>query len=140
MIYEFEVEGDINGKGRPRVNTYTGHTYTPSKTKEYEDYIKQNFKIKYPRYIPFEGRVSVKIVAYFKIPKNTPKKSEELMHSGSISPTKKPDIDNIVKIVLDGLNKMAFVDDNQITKLEVEKKYIEDKFDKEKVYIKIEEY
>ena len=28
MIYEFEVEGDINGKGRPRVNTYTGHAYT----------------------------------------------------------------------------------------------------------------
>ena len=34
------------------------------------------------------------------------------------------------------MNKFAFKDDNQITKLEVEKKYsIEDK-----VYVKIEEY
>ena len=140
MIYEFEVEGDIMGKGRPRVNTYTGHTYTPSKTKEYEDYIKQNFKIKYPKYEPFTGRVSVTIIAYFKIPKNTSKKNETLMYNGTISPTKKPDIDNIVKIILDGLNKMAFADDNQITKLDVEKKYVKNEADKEKVYIKIEEY
>ena len=140
MIYEFEVEGDIIGKGRPRVNTYTGHAYTPAKTKDYEDFVKQNFKIKYPKYEPFTGRVSVTIIAYFKIPKNTPKKTEELMHNGTISPTKKPDIDNIVKIILDGLNKMAFADDNQITKLEVEKKYIENKSDKERVCIKVEEY
>ena len=55
---------------------------------------------------------------------------------GDFSPTKKPDIDNIVKIVLDALNKMAFKDDNQITKLEVEKVYSE----KEKIFIRIEEY
>ena len=53
-----------------------------------------------------------------------------------INTTKKPDIDNIVKIVLDSMNRIAFKDDNQITKLEVEKKYgIEDK-----IQIKIEEY
>ena len=140
MIFEFEVEGEIIGKGRPRVNTYTGHTYTPTKTKDYEEYVKQNFKIKYPNFEPIKNRVSVKIIAYFKIPQNTTKKNEELMYEGIISPTKKPDIDNIVKIILDGLNKMAFADDNQITKLEVEKKYVENKIEKEKVYIKIEEY
>ena len=54
----------------------------------------------------------------------------------NISPTKKTDIDNVVKIVLDSMNKFAFKDDTQITKLEIEKKYgIE-----EKIYIKIEEY
>ena len=140
MIFEFEVEGEIIGKGRPRVNTYTGHTYTPTKTKDYEEYVKQNFKIKYPNFEPIKNRVSVKIIAYFKIPQNTTKKNEELMYEGIISPTKKPDIDNIVKIILDGLNKMAFADDNQITKLEVEKKYVENKIEKEKVYNKIEEY
>ena len=55
---------------------------------------------------------------------------------GNISPTKKPDIDNIVKIVLDALNKYVFEDDNQITKLDVEKVYAEE----EKVYVAIEEY
>ena len=136
MVYEFEVIGDIKGKARPRVNTYTCKAYTPTNTKDYEMLIKQYFKIKYPKYIPLENRVSVKIVAYFKIPKNTSKKNAENMLKGSISPTKKPDIDNIVKIILDALNKMAFKDDNQITKLEIEKIYGEE----EKILVKVEEY
>ena len=75
-------------------------------------------------------------MAYFSIPKTTKKSEISLMLDNQISPTKKPDIDNIVKIVLDSMNRIAFKDDNQITKLEVEKKYgIEDK-----IQIKIEEY
>lgn len=136
MIYEFEVIGDIKGKARPRVNTYTNRAYTPTNTKDYEMLIKQYFKIKYPKYVPLENRVSVKILAQFKIPKNTSKKSTENMLNGNISPTKKPDIDNIVKIILDALNTMAFKDDNQITKLEVEKIYGE----QEKILVKVEEY
>lgn len=135
-VYEFEVIGDIKGKARPRVNTYTCKAYTPTDTKDYENLIKQYFKIKYPRYETLEGRIFVKISAYFKIPKNTSKKNTEKMLEGDFSPTKKPDIDNIVKIVLDALNKMAFKDDNQITKLEVEKFYSE----KEKIFVRIEEY
>ena len=136
MIYEFEVFGDIKGKARPRINTYTCQVYTPTNTKDYEDLIKQYFKIKYPKYVPIENRVFVKIIAYFKIPKTTTKKDKELIQEGKLSPTKKPDIDNIVKVILDALNKMAFKDDNQITKLEVEKVYGTE----EKILVKIEEY
>lgn len=135
-MYEFEVIGEIKGKARPRVNTYTCQVYTPTSTKDYENLIKQYFQIKYPRYVPFENRVSVTIKAYFKVPKTTTKKDKALIEEGKLSPTKKPDIDNVVKIVLDALNKMAFKDDNQITKLQVEKFYGEE----EKIYIKIEEY
>ena len=135
-MFEFEVIGGIKGKARPRVNTYTCKAYTPENTKDYEMLIKQYFKIKYPRYVPLENRVSVKIVAQFKIPKTTTKKDRALIEEGKLSPTKKPDIDNIVKIILDALNKMAFKDDNQITKLDVEKVYGEE----EKVYIRVEEY
>lgn len=136
MIYEFEVIGEIKGKARPRLNTYTGNIYTDSNTKNYENLIKQYFKVKYPRYVPFENRVKVKIIIYLKIPQNTTKKNRKLIEEGLLSPTKKPDIDNVVKIVLDALNKMAFNDDNQITQLEVEKTYSEE----EKLYIKLEEY
>ena len=58
------------------------------------------------------------------------------MLENKISPTKKPDIDNIVKIILDALNKMAFKDDSQITKIQVEKLYAEE----EKIKINLEEY
>jgi Holliday junction resolvase RusA-like endonuclease len=135
-MYEFEVIGPIKGKARPRVNTYTGMAYTPNDTKDYELLIKQYFKIKYPRAVPLEGRLCVKITAFFKVLKSTSKKDAEKMLLGEISPTKKPDIDNITKVVLDALNKVAFKDDNQITKIEVEKKYSEE----ERVLIQITEY
>ena len=136
MIYEFEVPGKVIGKGRPRLNSYTGVVYTPTKTKDYESLVEQYFLLKYPRFKTLEGRIKVSIIAYFSIPKTTKKSDINEMLENNISPTKKPDIDNIVKSILDSMNKFAFKDDNQITKLEVEKKYsLEDK-----VYVKIEEY
>ena len=136
MTYEFEVPGKVIGKGRPRLNSYTGVVYTPTKTKDYETLVEQYFLLKYPRFKALEGRIKVNIIAYFSIPKTTKKSDINEMLENNISPTKKPDIDNIVKAILDSMNKFAFKDDNQITKLEVEKKYaLEDK-----VHIKIEEY
>ena len=136
MVYEFEVEGKIVGKERPRVNLYNGIVYTPNKTKDYENYIRECFAIKYPNYVPLEGRVSITIIAYRKIPTNTNKATKEKMLSGDLSPTIKPDVDNITKSVLDAMNKIAFLDDNQVCKTLVEKKYSVE----EKLYIKIEDY
>lgn len=136
MKYEFKVEGQITGKARPRLNTYTGSVYTPTKTKEYEYFIKQCFKLAYPKHQILTGRVSVSIVAKFEVPKSASKSLKEKMLSGSVSPTKKPDIDNVVKIALDAMNKFVFKDDNQITKLNVEKVYA----DKEEMIISVEEY
>lgn len=136
MIYEFEIPGKITGKGRPRVNTNTAIAYTPAKTKDYEELIKQYFILKYRKIQPLEGRLSVTVKAYFGIPKSTSKTNKEEMLQGNMSPVKKPDIDNIAKIILDALNKLAFNDDNQITKLIIEKEYAEE----EKVYVRIEQY
>lgn len=136
MKYEFIVPGKITGKGRPRVNTTTAIAYTPSRTKEYEELIKQYFIIKYRAIKPLEGRLSITIKAHFSIPKNTSKLKMKEMMNNTISPVKKPDIDNIAKIVLDALNKLAFNDDNQITKLNIEKIYSKD----ELIEILIEEY
>lgn len=137
MIYEFEVPSKIIGKGRPRLNTYTGAVYTPTRTKDYETLIEQYFIMKYPRYKTIEGRAKVCIKAYFEIPKSVNKTQKVNMLQNTISPTKKPDIDNIVKAVLDAMNKFAFKDDTQIVKLEVEKLYTEQE---EKLVIQIEEF
>ncbi len=136
MFYEFEVPGKITGKGRPRVNTETAIAYTPTRTKDYENLIKQYFIIKHRGVEPLDGRIDMTIRAYIAVPKSVSKKEKLEMLEGNISPTKKPDIDNIAKIVLDALNKLAFKDDNQITKLNIEKVYSEE----EKIYIKIEKY
>ena len=135
-MYEFEVEGTIVGKQRPRVNMYTGNVYTPNKTKDYEEWIKQSFFIKYPKFDIITNRVKIEIIAYLKIPKSTSKKMAEKMLDDEISPLKKPDIDNIAKVVLDAINNYVIKDDIQVSKMRVEKKYSEN----EKLIIKIEEY
>jgi len=137
MIYEFEVNGKVVGKGRPRVNSYTGNIYTPNNTKAYEELIKEYFLVSNKGFTNIiSNRVSIRIIAYLKVPKSAKKDEVQKMLSNEISPLKKPDIDNIVKVVLDALNKFVINDDIQVSKIEAEKRYALD----EKLYIKIEEY
>ena len=136
MKYEFEVIGEVVGKERPRVNMYTGCVYTPGKTKDYEFLIQQYFKMKYPNYHTLEERVAIEIIAYLKIPKSTSKVKKQDMLDNKISPTKKPDVDNIAKVILDAMNKFVFKDDNQVAKISVEKRYGEE----EKIEVLVEEY
>lgn len=136
MMYEFEMIGEPVGKARPRMNTRTGKAYTPTNTKLYEYSLRQWFIREYPYFKPIETKVKVTIIAYFGIPKSTSKKKVAEMLAGNISPTKKPDADNIIKIVLDAMNNFAFKDDTQVTKLEIEKKYD----NTPRIYIKVEEY
>ena len=132
MKYQFEVPGKIVGKERPRVNMYTGRVYT----KDYEFLVQQYFKMKYPRYEMLEGRLSINIIAYLKIPKSTSKAKVEEMLENKISPTKKPDVDNIAKSILDAMNNFVFKDDNQVSKINVEKRFALE----EKAVIEVEEY
>jgi len=137
--YEFEVLGEIKGKERPRYNPCNYNSkkpYTPPKTKYFEYEIKFQFTNKYPEYKPLEGRIRATIVSQFQVPKSTSKIKTKEMLEERISPTKKPDIDNITKIVLDALNKIAYKDDTQVTELMVQKVY----GTQEKTYVKIEEY
>lgn len=136
MIYKFEVPGKIHGKERPRLNRYSGAIYTPRTTKNYEELIKENFLEKYPNFKIIEGRIKIKIIVYFSIPKSTRKRDINDMLENNISPVKRPDIDNIVKVILDSLTKVAFKDDIQVTKLYVEKKYCKE----DKLYIFIKQY
>ena len=45
------------------------------------------------------------------------------MLTGNLRPTKKPDLDNVAKIILDSLNKIAYDDDSQIVDLHIRKYY-----------------
>ena len=135
-IYELEIQETITGKQRPRMNTYTGRAYTPNKTKNYEYLVRQLFVYKYPKFEPIVGRVKLSIIAYFELPKSISKQKEAEMLAGIISPTKRPDIDNITKIILDALNKFAYKDDAQIIEATIIKKYARTP----RVLVKIEEF
>ena len=62
------------------------------------------------RNLPLE----ISIFALFPIPKYVSRKTKELMLNGRLFPTKKPDADNIIKVILDALNGVAYRDDVQI--------------------------
>ena len=120
----FTVYGEPRGKGRPRFNK-NGHTYTPADTAKYERMVRAMFLSRYPRaeQIGKDIPVRAKINAYYKIPDSAGKGKKQLMKAGLIRPTKKPDTDNIAKILLDALNGYAYHDDAQVVELEVKKLY-----------------
>lgn len=118
------VEGKIKGKARPRFSTKTGRAFTPGDTVNYENWVRICYREQYGRQL--EGSIKAKIVAYYKIPKSYTKKRVQAIREGLEQPHKKPDSDNIAKIILDSLNKIAYDDDSQITELTVIKKYTED--------------
>ena len=62
-------------------------------------------------------------MAYFKIPASASKAAKARMLEDRLRPTKKPDVDNIIKIVLDALNNTAWHDDAQVTDVICEKHY-----------------
>lgn len=105
----FTIYGKPQGKARPRFSN--GHAYTPKQTTDYEKQIKNAFRAAGGQMIESEG-VIIEIDVYYKKTAADKKKT---------SPTKKPDIDNICKIVLDGLNGVAYPDDKQVISLSANK-------------------
>ena len=119
-MIKLTIPGEPCAKQRPRLGK--GYTYTPQKTVNYETlvrelYILQNFRQK------LEGELVMTVRAYFTIPKSASKKKAADMVAGRIRPTKRPDWDNVGKIISDALNGLAYHDDSQIVSATVEKWY-----------------
>ena len=119
MIGMIGIEGNPFGKERPKF--YNGHAVTPEKTKAYEKKVKRLWNEEVGH--TFHGAVQVGIIAVHKIPKSAPKSARRMMLEGERRPGIKPDIDNIAKAVLDGLNGAAFDDDKQVASLTIDKVY-----------------
>ena len=123
MKYEFEIYDKAIGKARPRFDSRTGRVYIPTTTKKFEEEVKWAFTSKYNIELePSEKPFKSKITAIFEPPKSiSKKKMEELLLSEVY--TKKPDSDNIAKIILDSLNGLVYKDDAQVCILLALKKY-----------------
>ena len=120
MKISFTVEGLPVGKGRPRF-TQNGHTYTPNKTKAYEEYVRTSWRTQSGMTIAADTPVTAYIDGYFPIPKHLSKKRHAEL-SGTAY-TKKCDADNLAKSILDALNGYAYDDDSRISRLIVTKTY-----------------
>lgn len=135
MMCDFEIEGKPVGKGRPRFRRMGNfvQTYTPTATADYEKLVRLRFQNAGGAIT--DKPVRVDITAFFAPPKSIRKREKAEMLANRILPMKKPDVDNIAKIMLDALNKIAYVDDAQVIELSVIKRYA----DEAKVIVHIEE-
>lgn len=122
MEISFVVYGEPRGKARPRV-TRNG-TYTPDATVVYEELVRARYReaAQGRKFNPDE-EIEIDIKACYNMPKSASSRVRNAMLNGKIQPKKKPDIDNIIKIICDALNGIAYRDDAQVVKVTCVKEY-----------------
>lgn len=112
----FSVPGAPVGKARARNGN--GWHYTPKRTREYEQLVFSCFKGAYPCFktIPAGTPVAVSITAYYPIAKSDSKKVRYERLLGKRLPSVRPDIDNVIKAILDALQGEdgAYTNDSQV--------------------------
>ena len=119
-MIKLTIPGPPCAKQRPRV--YGRHAVTPEKTVNYETLVKQLYIVEYHGK-QLEGPLQMTVKTYFEIPKSASARKAADMQNRAIRPTKKPDWDNLGKIISDALNGLAYHDDSQIVTATVEKWY-----------------
>jgi Holliday junction resolvase RusA-like endonuclease len=107
------IPGQPKGKGRPRA-TRKGHLYTPAETRTREGVVASLTMDAMRGRAPLVGPVAMDIRVVVGVPASWPKKRQAEALVGVVLPTGKPDLDNVVKLVLDGMNGIAFADDAQV--------------------------
>lgn len=135
----FTIPGEPKGKARARAHArivWDGDEpkavvsmHTPADTVEAERKVLAAFRRAHPHHAPWTGPVLVKFVAVFQIPESWPKKLKEAARRGTLYSIKKPDKDNIEKLIVDALTPprrapgdehppstagFAWVDDQQV--------------------------
>ena len=133
-MIEIEIPTAPVAQARPRATliTHRGRYYKPGTRKIilFDPPAVKKFKQLVGYYVqqhynghPLTGPLSVTVRFYRDIQKSDSKKKKMAKEAGDIRPTKKPDVDNYVKSLLDALNKVLWADDNQIIDLHASKFY-----------------
>ena len=124
----FTVMGEPRGKQRAKTYRHGNFTktVTPEQTVVYENLIALEYR-RQCRDFRFKDKamLAITIEAHFGIPKSASKKNRTLMIEKKLRPVKKPDGDNIIKVVCDALNGLAYHDDAQIVDMVIRKYYAE---------------
>ena len=125
MIVKFTVPGVPIGKGRPRIGRVGGNArmFTPAKTANYEGLIAHCAHVAMDGRPLILGAAFVGLLIVCQIPASWSKKKQQQAADGEIQPTVKPDTDNVVKAIFDGMNGVVWKDDVQNVSLMVNKKY-----------------
>lgn len=109
----FHIPGDPVPKGRPKFNGNTNQAYTPDATRHAELAVRSYWMAAGSR--RFEGAVELRVA--FLMPRPSTHLLADgvtLSAAGKAAGEPKEDVDNLLKLVMDGLNGCAWHDDRQI--------------------------
>lgn len=121
---EFYVEGKVVPKQSFRFSYKGG--YVSNEVRQYAYKVRNSFESEYPNWrVDNKNAFKMEIDIFFKIPKRKSKTFKMRCLADEIRPTKRPDIDNVSKNILDALNGILYADDKQIVELTVRKYYAE---------------
>lgn len=125
MIITFSIPGPVRGKGRPRFvrQGNFARAYTPAETVSYENLVKMAATAVMDGKPPSTESQEIVVRVYTVPPKSWSKKKRLAALEGTIKPTSKPDVDNIVKIICDACNGIVWRDDAQISDCIIRKRY-----------------
>lgn len=114
----FFIDGIPIPKGRPRATARGAYTilYTPTATKEYEAHVAEVATKHIPKTGMIMGPIAISLTFYLKPPKKYAKK----MGTPHVT---RPDVDNLAKAILDGLEGILYKNDAQVTTLYAHKCY-----------------
>lgn len=121
-IARLHIPGEIVGKARPRV-TRAGHAFTPAKTRNAEALVKLLAAAAMGGRAPHAGAVKLTYEATISVPASWSKRRRAEALYGIVPAMCKPDLDNAIKLVADGLNDIVLVDDKQIVEIVARKRY-----------------
>lgn len=112
----FTVPGEPVAKARARATMVAGRArmYTPAKTERFEARVALFAQQAMAGKPPIEGAVALTVVALFPVSASWPKKRQAAALEGRELHTKKPDLDNVIKAVKDGMNGIVWRDDAQV--------------------------
>lgn len=127
-VIQLTIPGEPVAKGRPRAAVIRGQArpYTPAKTERYESRVALFAQQAMRGRPPFDGALSVEVIAYLPVPRSWSGKRQRMALAGDIRPTGRPDADNVAKSVTDGCNGIVWRDDSRIVDLHVVKRYAAD--------------
>ena len=124
-MLEFVIPGVPAGKGRPRALRRGNHIklVTPDETAAYESKVALAGHQAMAGRALLSGPVCAVLTIKLPIPASWSKRKQAAALAGTELPTKKPDADNVVKAIFDGLNGVVWIDDTQVVDMVVRKRY-----------------
>ena len=120
LLLAFDVQHEPIPKGRPRFSKKNNKSYTPDRTKNYEKLVsaavpQAAFGARHASSLPVGPSVPIEVVMTFYLhrPKRLMRKSDP---DGPILHTGRPDLDNLIKTLIDGVDRSGMVwdDDSQV--------------------------